>query len=91
MTALRLLCTSATLASCGFYLVSMLAAVRFFRRTTTHQPGEMQPVSILIPLCGADAGAYENMRRFAARTTRRIKSSLVCVILRTRRCRLCAD
>ena len=63
-TALQLLCTGATLAACAFYLFAMLAAIRFFRRPLAHQSGEMQPVSILIPLCGADAGAYENYVAF---------------------------
>ena len=64
IAALKLLCTGATLAACAFYLLSILAAVRFFRGPTTHQPSELQPVSILIPLCGADAGAYENYTAF---------------------------
>jgi ceramide glucosyltransferase len=64
ITALKLLCTGATLAACAFYLLSMLAAMRFFRGTTTHQASELGPVSILIPLCGADAGAYESYEAF---------------------------
>ena len=64
ITALKLLCTGATLAACAFYLLSILAAVRFFRRTMAHPPGELRPVSILIPLCGADAGAFENYAAF---------------------------
>ena len=64
IAALKLLCTSATLAACAFYLLSIFAAVRFFRGKTVAPPSELRPVSILIPLCGADAGAYENYAAF---------------------------
>src|SRR5215471_3367578 len=64
LTALKLLCTGATLAACAFYLLSMLAAVRFFRRKPVAPASELDPVSILIPLCGADSGAYENYAAF---------------------------
>jgi ceramide glucosyltransferase len=64
LTALKLLCTGATLAACAFYLLSMLAAVRFFRRKPVAPASELDPVSILIPLCGADAGAYKNYAAF---------------------------
>src|SRR5262249_20332682 len=62
--ALKLLCTAATLAAGAFYLLSMLAAIRFFRGKTAALPHELGPVSILVPLCGADAGAYENYAAF---------------------------
>ena len=64
ITALKLLCTGATLAACAFYLLSILAACRFFRGKTATPPSELCPASILIPLCGADAGAYENYAAF---------------------------
>src|SRR5215471_15556420 len=64
LTALKLLCTGATLAACAFYLLSMLAAIRFFRRKPVAPASELDPVSILIPLCGADAGAYKNYAAF---------------------------
>jgi len=64
ITALKLLCTGATLAACAFYLLSILAACRFFRGKTATPSSELCPVSILIPLCGADAGAYENYAAF---------------------------
>ena len=64
ITAVKLLCTGATLAGCAFYLLAMLAAVRFFRGQTTAPPNELGPVSILIPLCGADEGAYESYAAF---------------------------
>src|SRR5262249_15767721 len=62
--ALKLLCTGATLAAGAFYLLSMLAAVRFFRGKTAALPNELGPVSILFPLSRADAGAYENYAAF---------------------------
>jgi len=64
IAALKLLCTGATLAACAFYLLSILAACRFFRGKTATPSSELCPVSILIPLCGADAGAYENYAAF---------------------------
>ena len=64
ITALKLLCTGATLAACAFYLLSILAACRFFRGKTATPSSELCPVSILIPLCGADVGAYENYAAF---------------------------
>jgi ceramide glucosyltransferase len=62
--ALKLLLSGATLAACVFYLFSVLAAVRFFGEKNAAQSGELQPVSILIPLCGADEGAYESYAAF---------------------------
>lgn len=59
-SALRLLLVSATGAACAFYVLSMVAAVRFFRGQTSVQPSTLLPVSILIPLRGAEVGAYEN-------------------------------
>src|SRR5262249_57491296 len=61
---LKLLLSGATLAACIFYLFSMLAAVRFFGEKNAAQSSELQPVSILIPLCGADEGAYESYAAF---------------------------
>src|SRR5262247_4584872 len=64
IAALKLLCTSATLAACAFYLFAMLAAVRFFRGKIAAPPSELWPVSMLIPLCGVDVGAYESYAAF---------------------------
>ena len=60
LSVLRLLLVSATCAACVFYVLSMVAAVRFFRDKTAVQSSTLLPVSILIPLRGAEVGAYEN-------------------------------
>jgi ceramide glucosyltransferase len=62
--ALKLLLSGATLATCVFYLFSILAAVRFFGEKNAAPSSKLQPVSILIPLCGADEGAYESYTAF---------------------------
>jgi len=56
----RLLLVSATCAACAFYVCVLVAAVRFFRRTTAAPSSTRAPVSLLIPLHGAEVGAYEN-------------------------------
>ena len=58
--AIRLLLVSATCAACIFYLLCMVAAVRFFRGKTSVHSATCLPVSILIPLRGAEVGAYES-------------------------------
>src|SRR5712692_10346043 len=58
--AIRLLLVSATCAACAFYLLAIIAAVRFFRGKISVQSSTRLPVSILIPLRGAEVGAYEN-------------------------------
>ena len=62
--ALKLLLPGVTIAACVFYLFSILAAVRFFGKKNTAPASTLQPVSILIPLCGADEGAYESYAAF---------------------------
>src|SRR5712692_12039177 len=60
LSVLRVLLVSATCAACAFYVLSMVAAVRFFRDKTAVQSSTLVPVSILIPLRGAEVGAYES-------------------------------
>src|SRR5712692_4898938 len=60
LSVLHILLVSATCAACAFYLLAMVAAVRFFRGKTAVQSSTLVPVSILIPLRGAEVGAYEN-------------------------------
>ncbi len=55
-TFLLILCA----ASACYYLTSIVAAERFFSAPLPNQPGEFSPVSILVPLCGADSHAYQN-------------------------------
>jgi ceramide glucosyltransferase len=56
--AVKLLLFGATIAACVFYLFAVLAAVRFFGEQHAIPSSTLQPVSILIPLCGVDEGAY---------------------------------
>ena len=62
--ALKLLLPSATIGACVFYLFSILAAVRFCGKKNAASARRLQPVSIVIPLCGADEGAYESYAAF---------------------------
>ncbi len=49
-----------TAASVCYYLVSIIAAEKFFTAAPRRPAGEYRPVSILIPLCGEDFRAYQN-------------------------------
>jgi ceramide glucosyltransferase len=49
------------LCTIGYYGVAIYAAVDFFFQSTSDRP-EFQPsVSLLVPICGLDGGAYENL------------------------------
>ena len=60
LPALRLLLVSITCAACAFYLLAIIAAVRFFRGKASVHATTCLPVSLLIPLRGAEIGAYES-------------------------------
>ena len=65
LLAIQFLLTACTLAADAFYLLSMLAAVRFFSRTRRPESRsqDLPPISIMIPLHGADFKAYQNYAR----------------------------
>lgn len=60
LESLRVLLAILCVASICYYLAAMLAARRFFSRKAPPAIGNQPPVSIMIPLCGADFRAYEN-------------------------------
>lgn len=49
-----------TVASWGFYLAQAIATWRFFRQEDPLYNEPTPKVSILVPICGLDAGAWEN-------------------------------
>jgi ceramide glucosyltransferase len=49
-----------TITAMLYYLLSLWAAVRFFRQSDGSTNSALQPVTIMVPLCGADLGAYES-------------------------------
>ncbi|MCE5332991.1 MAG: bacteriohopanetetrol glucosamine biosynthesis glycosyltransferase HpnI [Desulfobacteraceae bacterium] len=57
---IRLVFGILTAASICYFFVSILAARRFFSSPPAPALKDCPPVSILIPLCGADFRAYEN-------------------------------
>ena len=63
-TAIKLLLVGFVLAALAYYLLSIFAAFRFFSETEVGQSCDLLPVTIMIPLCGDDAGAYENYASF---------------------------
>jgi ceramide glucosyltransferase len=60
LDAVRIFFFILAVASAIYYLISIIAAERFFSKPPASLPGEFRPVSILIPLCGADFHAYRN-------------------------------
>jgi len=62
LITLKVVLIGCTLAADAFYILSMIAAFRFFtRRESEHQ--HLPPVSIMVPLYGADFKAYQNYER----------------------------
>ncbi|MGC9965902.1 MAG: bacteriohopanetetrol glucosamine biosynthesis glycosyltransferase HpnI [Syntrophobacteraceae bacterium] len=60
LEALRIFLCILAAASAFYYLISIIAAEKFFSAPPAHHPRQFRPVSILIPLCGADSHAYQN-------------------------------
>jgi ceramide glucosyltransferase len=63
MDIVLLIALTLTLASIG-YLILSIRCVVVFRRRRSEPTGEQRPVSILKPICGLDAGLYENLLSF---------------------------
>lgn len=59
-TVIKVILIGCALAANAYYLLSIFAAFRFFSRSGASEPGELLPVSIMIPLHGADFNAYQN-------------------------------
>ena len=53
-----------TFAANAYYLLSIVAGFRFFSRPGVHKDRYSPPVTIMVPLYGADLDAYENYSRF---------------------------
>src|SRR5213594_4332514 len=64
VTAIKLLLVGCIIAANIYYLLSILAGFRFFSRRKAEQPERLLPVTIMIPLHGADFKAYENYAEF---------------------------
>jgi ceramide glucosyltransferase len=58
--AIQVILIGGTLAANAYYLLSIVAGFRFFSRPRASQHYESLPVSIMIPLHGADFNAYRN-------------------------------
>ena len=62
--AIQVILIGCTLAANAYYLLSIVAGFRFFSRPTVYKDGHSLPVTIMVPLYGADFEAYENYARF---------------------------
>ena len=62
--AIKLVLVVCTLAANAYYLLSIIAGYKFFSKPAASERGKLLPVSIMIPLHGADFGAYENYAGF---------------------------
>src|SRR5437867_1441529 len=59
----KLVLYASTVAACAFYLLSIVAGFRFFERKRDEAICALVPVSIMIPLRGANFKAYQNYTR----------------------------
>jgi ceramide glucosyltransferase len=62
--AVKAVLIGCTLAADAFYILSMIAGLRFFSRRETDAE-YLPPVSIMVPLYGADFNAWQNYARCA--------------------------
>lgn len=62
--AIKVALIGCTLAANAYYLLSIVAAFKFFSSPVVNKDGNLLPVTIMVPLYGADFGAYENYARF---------------------------
>jgi len=62
--AIQVILIGCTLAANAYYLLSIVAGFRFFSRPSLLEDGHSLPVTIMVPLYGADFEAYENYARF---------------------------
>ena len=58
--AIKTILIGGTLAANAYYLLSIVAGLRFFSRPSAPERDALLPVSIMIPLHGADFRAYQN-------------------------------
>jgi len=59
-TTIKFALATCTLAANAFYLLSIVAGLRFFSKGRRDEHGSLEPATIVIPLHGADFKAYEN-------------------------------
>ena len=62
--AIKVMLIGCTLAANTYYLLSIVAAFKFFSKAGVNKDGNRLPVTIMVPLYGADFEAYENYARF---------------------------
>ena len=62
--AIQVILIGCTLAANAYYLLSIVAGFRFFSKPSVYKDGHSLPVTIMVPLYGADFEAYENYARF---------------------------
>jgi ceramide glucosyltransferase len=62
--AIKVILVGCTLAANVYYVLSIVAAFRFFSKSKWNEGGKLQPVTIMIPLHGDDFDAYDNYARF---------------------------
>src|SRR5262249_16563754 len=63
--AIKLILIVCTIAANAYYLLSIIAARKFFLNPADRGSNQLLPVSIMIPLHGADFEAYENYARLS--------------------------
>jgi len=60
VTVIKVLSVGLTVAADLFYLLSLFAAYKFFSEKRRNHRSDQPPVTIMIPLHGADSGAYRS-------------------------------